>query len=356
MTTSYLTSPRAEVSREPTSTVLLAYAAERDYRRRAALYAKDISPRLNAGEPFIFNRLPLRAAQDVGTLASEIVSQRTLELLFARRPWLRSVTTDFSDEPAKVNQQIITRTVGLPSVENFGSAASEATDTDFPVTLDLLKETRFTFPATEWAGTNRDLVREHAEAMSAALGAYLADALFGLVTTAFTEETVKASDAIDYTTLTGIVKAMNVAGVPEAGRFGCVNSDVAEAFRNDELLLPLLANSGNSFAHWASIEGFTDIWEYPSLPANDIHLTGFFGSKSALLLASRLLASPETLASAGYPGRASIVQEPMTGLTVLANTWVEQVSLAVNTRLVLLAGIARGQLGCGHRLVSEAGA
>lgn len=344
-----------QITREDTATVLQAYAAEPNPRKRGAIYAREISARITKGEPLFFDRVPLRGVSNtLGTLVGDIISQRTLELVFSLRPMLRAITTDFSDEPAKYNQVIQTRTVGLPTVQNLGGTISNAAETDVPVTLSLLKEAAFQFAATEWGGTNRSLVDEHAESMAIALGNYVVDQLAALWDDTYTEETVKAVAAVDYTTLSSMVRAMNIAGVPDVGRWGVINSYIAEAFRNDEIIMEHFdRNQASGYGHWTNIEGFRDIWEYPALPANSVNVTAMFGSKSACVAAARLLTDPATLNGLGYPGALSVITEPVSGLSVLKNSYVGQNDLSITSRLILLAGVDVGQIACGHKWVSS---
>lgn len=355
----------AHITREDTATVLLAYAQEKDPRKRGAIYAQELSERITKGEPLFFDRPALKAITNtLGTVVGDIVSQRTLEFMFSMRPILRAVTTDFSDEPARVNQKIVTRTIAAPVLQNLGGTVSDSTTADVSVTLDICKEARFQFTALEFTGTGRNLVQEHAEAMATTLGNYLVDALGALWDETYTNETVKALAAMDYSTISSIVRSMNARKVPDMGRFGVISSAVAEAFRNDEIIMEHFnRNTGSAYANWINIEGFTNIWEYPAFgvtdtavdgvdvsPANNTE--GFFASKSACVAACRLLTDPGTLMGLGYPGNLSVITEPISGLSVIKNTYVVQDTLAVGTRLILLGGVDEGQLACGQRLVT----
>lgn len=348
-----LSSP--QITREDTVDVLRAYAAEPNARLRGMLYRKELSERVAKGEPMCFDKVPLKGVSNaLGTVVSGIVTQRTLELVFTKFPLLGAVTTDFSDQPAKYNETITTRTIGLPTVQNLGGTISNAAVSDVPVTLSLLKEAAFQFAATEWGGTNRNLVQEHSQAMSVALGRYLTDSLAALWDDTYTAETVKAVAAIDYSTITGMVRDMNIAGVPDFGRWGCVNSYVAEAFRNDELIMEhFVRDQGSGYATWRNLEGFENIFEYPALPANSVNAIAMFGSKSACVAACRLLTDPATLTGLGYPGTLQAVVEPLSGLSVLANNYVDANTLAITTRLILLGGVDEGQIACGHKWVSS---
>lgn len=350
--------PEIQLTREDIVHCLKGYICAKEPSAKGLLYRNEIDARLNKGEiiPFgaIKDRLPLDAQNTLGALVGDIIAQRTLALVFSRRPMLKGIITDFSDAGARLNQDVYTRTVGPPTVEDFPlGAASARSDTDYPVTLDQAKQVRFTIPALEYNATGRNLVAEHAEPMAVALGSYLVDAVAALITADFTEQTILGSGLVDFTTLAGIAKDMNTAGVPDTERRAWINSDVAESLTNDELVMENFDNTNESaYGHWRNIKGFGDIWEYPSLPANNINLTGFFFHPNALLLATRICTNPADLIGAGYPGALRVVTDPVTGLSCLSNQWIEQESLALNDRLIILFGVDRGNLAVGHRLVS----
>lgn len=343
----------AQILREDPATVLQAYHAERDSRKRGQIYAKEIAPALNKGDVLDFSRVKLQAANSLGTLVGNIISQRTLELVVSRRPMLNGIVTDFSAEVAKLNQTVYTRAVGLPTVQNFGAAASDSADTDYPVTLDKHKQVAFTFTAAEYLATGRNLVAEHSEALALALGNYYVDTVAALITDAFTSEVVAAAAGKSFDDIVASTKALNAAGSPDTNRFGWVNSDYAAALRNDELMIANFdKNNESGYAHWTNVQGFKDIFEYPALPGNAVNLIAFFAHRSALLLVARVAMDPATLTGAGYPGLIETVTDPVSGLSVISNQYIAQDTLAVTSRLISLFGCARGLVTSGHKNVS----
>lgn len=300
------------------------------------------------------NKTTILGTNTLGTLVGDIISQRALDLVVSRRPQLTGVITDFSSTPARLNQTIYTRNVGLPTVQNFGSAASATDDTDYTVTLDQHKQTLYTFTAAEIEGTTRDLVGEHSEALAVALGNSMVDAVAALITDAFTSETVVASSSVDFTTIAGVTKTLNNAGAPDSYRFGWVNEDVAEALKNDEVVVLNYDSSiKTSYGHWINLMGFRDVWEFPALPANSVNLTGFFGSRNTLIIAARPPFNPAELAGVEYPGSLRVITDPVSGLSVMNNIWIDQASLAINARMIVIYGVARGNVAGGHKLVSS---
>jgi hypothetical protein len=351
------------ITREDLSSVSNAYITARSPRERGLIYRKEIDPILAKRERFPFEQLklnpvvmdgvPIQAANALGTLVGNIISQRTLALIYSRRPFLLNVVTDFSSEQARLNQTVYTRTIGLPTVQNFGTAPTDTADVDYPVALNQHKEARFQFTAAEYNSTGRDLVAEHAEALTVAIGNYMVDQVAALITAAFTSQSTGAANTKEYASITNVTKTLNVAGVPDMDRNAWVNSDVAEALRNDELVMANFDRSGEAYARWQNIEGFKEIREFPALPANAINLIAFLFHKNALLIASRISQDPQALIGAGYPGRLEVVEDPVTGLSVINNQWVFQDTLAINARLIILFGCARGNLAVGHRWVTS---
>jgi hypothetical protein len=224
---------------------------------------------------------------------------------------------------------------------------------DYPVTLSAHKQVQFSFLVTEYLTTNRNLVEEHSQAMALALGDHLVDVVWDLVTDAFTSETTGAAATKDYSALTTAAKTLNAAGAPDMDRSMWINSGFAEALENDEIVMEYTNNDqANAYGHWQNIKGFRDVWEYPAADGNSINLIGFAFHKNALLLATRVASDVEALTGVGYPGTLRVVTDPVTGFSVLSDRWITQGTRAVNTRLDVLYGIARGVVTAGHKFVT----
>ncbi|MCX8090599.1 MAG: hypothetical protein N3I86_06625 [Verrucomicrobiae bacterium] len=331
---------------------LRGYVTAANPRERGEVYQKEFKPLLDKGERIPFERAPVEAANVLGTLAGNIIAQRTLDLIVSRRPMLLNVTTDFSDQQAVKGQTIYTRTVGIPSVADFGSAASDTAMTDYSVALDQHKQVYYAFGAAEYLATNRNLVEEVAPALAASIGNALVDAVAALITPAFTSAITGPAANKDFSALTSAAKTLNTNGAPDFARSMWVNADFAEALSNDELIMEYLdGNNRTAYGHWLNIKGFDNVWEYPALPTTS-NLIGFAFQRSALILAARVADNPERLVGAGYPGTLQVVTDPISGLSVLTDRWIEQGTRKVNTRIDVLYGCARGVLTCGVRFVS----
>lgn len=343
--------PKVDITRESTRDCIRGYVQASTPREKGWFYHRNLSPRINDGED-VLGQIPVDA-NSLGTVANAIVSQRVLELVVSKRPMLKGVVTDFSDEVASKGDIVKTRTIGLPTVQNFGTSASSAADSDVTVTLDLHKEVYYSFSGAEVASTRRDLVGERAEAMAVALGNSMVDAMAALITEAnfgTLNQTTQAS-GWDFSTITAICKGMNNAGIPDVGRFAWVTEDVAEALVNDQTLLEYVDKSTarSAYSVWTNVKGFTNIWEYPAMPQTN-NIVGFFASRSALIVSARIPRTGADLLGTSYAGTLTTVTDPVSGFSVLRNEWIEPSTLAANARLITLYGVDVGNAACGWTL------
>lgn len=309
----------------------------------------------------------------LGTLATATIVQEALALVFTKRPLLRNISTGFTDRNgspiAAYNQSVITRTLGLPTVQNFGSAASTRSDTDVSVTLNNFKEVAYDFTPAEYSGTNRDLVREAAEPLAVALANAMVDAVAALWTPAnFPTRTGAAAVATgatatstvkgagwDYTHLTQVRATLNKAGVPDYARFYVGNSDVYASMLTDLRIVGYLNNQANQEAirtgMLPNVAGF-GLAEYPQIPTAN-NLVGFAGSPDSTVYAARVPKDPrEVIPGLPVPGNMGIVTEPKTGLSVMALEYITMSSLTVTTKLVWMYGTAVGNANNGQLIVS----
>ncbi len=350
----------AQITRESSFNVLSAYRQAMDPVVRGEIYAKEISPRLDADEN-VFQSWPrttreIHAMNTLGTLPSAMVSQRILELLVSKRALLDGVIANFSGETAAKGDVLTTRIVGMPTVQDFNGTASAASDTDISVTLNYFKEAKFQFTASEVVGTTRNLIGERAEANALAIGNYLADTVAALITEAnfgTTNQTIQAS-GWDWATIASIARKLTAAGAPYGSRFGWVNAAVAEALENDSLMAFRRDSGVVDGTRWTGVRGFRSVEEFPALPANSCNLAGFFGSKSSLIVASRAVNAPPSLSGTPYEGIREVVTDPGSGLSLVRNDYYDEATWLTTTRLVILFGVAVGRADCGHTLVTAA--
>jgi hypothetical protein len=317
----------------------------------------------------------------LGTLATATIVQEALALVFAKRPVLRRISMGFTDRNgspvAAFNQAVKTRTLGLPTVQNAGAAASGRSDTDVSVTLDQFKQLRYDFTAQEYSGTNRDLIRESAEPMATALANSMVDAVAALWTQAnypvrtgadavangaTQTKTVKAA-GWDYTHLSGgpaaggIRGILNAAGVPDYGRFYVGNSDVYGSMLTDLRIVGYLNNQSNQEAirtgTLPDVAGF-GLAEYPGLTGvAGGNLVAFAGTPDSTVYAARVPRDPrEVIPGLAIPGNVGIVTEPRTGFSVMVVEYVDLSTLTITTKLLWMYGVAVGNANNGQLICS----
>jgi hypothetical protein len=312
----------------------------------------------------------------LGTLATATIVQEALALVFTVRPILNQISLGFTDDNgspiAAFNQPVITRTLGIPSVQNAGSAASARADVDVSVTLNNYKQVRYDFTPQQYSGTNRDLVRESAMPMAVAIGNYIVDQVAALWTFgnfpvrtgadavangSTATKTVKAA-GWDYTHLTDVRSTLNKSGVPEFSRFYVGNSDVYGSMLTDLRIVGWLNNQDNQSAiklgRLPRVAGF-GLAEYPNLSAvAGGNLVGFAGSPDSTVYAHRVPKDPrEVIKGLPVPGNVGIVTEPKTGLSVMVVEYVDLSTMNVTTKLMWMNGVAVGNANNGQLIVTQ---
>lgn len=284
-----------------------------------------------------------------GTLAGALILQAALPLVFTKYPVLKQISLGLKDldgksATARKGQTVTTRIKAIPSVTDFGSAATDTADTDVSVTLDQFKQIKHTFTAAEYNATDRDLVKELADPVAVALGQHMVAALAAKwIAANFTNSTTVASGWTYANTLLVVRKALAGRGVPP-GWFGVLNSDVYNALLADSTIIAALNNpaNGNAIATGKlPVVAGISLMEYPSLPSTG-NMVGFFGSPDSTIMAMRAPTNPEeVLPGAKFPGSIDYITDEDSGLSVLATQYIDS-DLNVTTRLCWLYGMAKG--------------
>lgn len=344
----------AAVVSDDTRRVIQAYAAARPGIERGNIWARDLRARVARNDEWV-----IHAANTLGTLVGDLVTQRSLDLLKLRFPILHRISTDFSAENAAFNQTIRTRTRSLPGVTDYspatGYATSDVGNTDVNVTMNAHKAVQIAFTANDLASTRRMLFGEQEEGIHYALGKSLVDALYALLIPAtFTGKTVQALAGFGRTTVVNMARDLSKRGVATTHRTLLLYSDYFAALASDSALVSLAAYQRPELItsyQLPNVAGF-DIHEAVNLPSTS-NLTGFGFSPDALVMATRLPNDYSTLfpgASGG--GVTSVVTNPDTGLSVMLVQYLNhQLGQAV-MRVAFMFGVAPGQTASGQLLVS----
>lgn len=315
------------------------------------------------------------------TLSTGQILDLVMDAFKVRLPFLvGAFSTDFSSEQAKLNQTVIAHIAGLPTVRDYDAAtgykanAAEATSliSDVPVVINRHKHVPIKLDFLDAASTVQQLNLLEAATMNCGyvLAKSMADYCLGLVvSTNFSESSTYAVANSDLDMLANVREDMNAKGASTMGRFGIVGSGVMTTLATDSRIA-----SGDyhgqrigaeALGHLQGIQGFANIWEYPDMPANAENLTGFFGTRESILLATRVPKDATEIAkAAGIPQIASFetITDEDTGLTLLGIKWVEQGTFDVYCTVAVMYGAVAGAQGgaggtltdyAGHRLVTE---
>jgi len=169
-------------------------------RELHALYANDVSENndlLNMRMSEIQDALEASTDSDSsGTLAGTLVLQRTLQHFRLNYPLFSKIYTDFSDQPALLNQTLETRTIGTLAVQTYNNTVgadgrpagwdtvSPASTTDVPISVDEHVGVPVVFGSNTLSSTLRRVFDEMAPAMSYALAKYFVAKVYALFTAA----------------------------------------------------------------------------------------------------------------------------------------------------------------------------
>jgi len=287
----------------------------------------------------------------LGTLATSLIVQRALELIYTMRPALRLIALDVVDREtgspvAYFGQNVITRTFANAVVGDFGDAVGTRSDLDVSITLDKFKQVYHAFTPQQYSGTSRNLIEESAEPLAVAMANHMVDAVAALWTAAnFTTTPITMGAGWDYDHLVDVRKTLNTMGVPDMRRYYIANSDVYASLLTDPKIVAAFNNPGNQNAITSgllpNVAGL-QLAEYPAMPTTG-NMVGFAGYYATCIMACRVPKDPrEVLPNAGFPGNIGIVTDPRTGLSVMVNEWIEPDTLNVNTRIVWMYGVAKG--------------
>ncbi len=332
-----------------------AMSKETDHKKRGQIYCRTVRDNVAKVKSGLVEIL---AANSLGSVTGDIIVLRALDLLKLSFPALSALTTDFSSEQARQGQAIKTRIVSVPSVvtlnDTTGWGSSDATTSDVSVTIGQPKGVQIEYASSELAGTNRDLFGEQVEAMQYALGKDLMDAVYALITTAFTQATTKALVSFTRADVTAMAKALTGRGVPVVGRTLLLNQDYYEKLGQDSSIVNLASYSMPGVITEGMLPPIAkfNVIESVNLPGT-ANLTGFGFTKDALVVATRL---PEdymkNVPGGAAHGAMSIVTNPDTGISVQKTDFVDHKLARAYSRIAWAYGVARGQLASGQRLIS----
>lgn len=297
------------------------------------------------------------AANSLGTLVGNLISQQSLALLRYEFPELTLFTTDFSDAAAKLNQAVYTRLKSAIAASAYSGTftAADTTDSDVSVTIDTHAYAQVKFNANELGGTNRDLFGEQGEVLSYAIGKDLVDALYAKMviasfpTTALILGTTGggtgSTDGTGYNRSSAIAAAKKLQSLlqPKQGRFNLLNSDAFGGLMSDAAVVSLATYQKPEIItgyDLPPVAGLKTV-EAVNLPST-ANKVAFAGSPRALIIATRIPNDYTTALSGSSYGNVSTIKDPNTGMTVMQTAFVDHATGTANLRLSVMRGVAVG--------------
>lgn len=347
-------------------------------REFAAIYAAEISPisapensrRILAMPVTELLQAELQASDvtdtDYGTLAGTLVAQRTLEFLKFAFPMLTSFSTDFSAEGATYGQTVMTRTVDVPEVVTYNTStgwpdSTNATN-DVPVAIDSHKGVQISINEQILASTIRNLFQEQAEPSAYALGKAVVDDMYTHITDAnFPNNRVSTAANFNRAAVISVATDLDLLGVPNYGNrtlllyptfFGNLQQDSAivslAAFQKAGLITEPQGGPG----YGIDVSGFR-VYSAPNLPTNNGNVNGFAGSKSALLLVTRVPNDYTKVLPGASNGNVQTVTDPDIGISCMLVQYVNHQLGTATSRIALMWGTAPGQSNAGELIKSN---
>lgn len=267
--------------------------------------------------------------------ATEIIAD-TIEAFKKQLPMLSAMGIEYSATPKAKGQQVLAHIELLGTASTYDPTtgyANGATDAknllaDVPITLNQHSHVPAKVDYLDAIATAVNKYQRAVANLGYVLGKTVVDyALSKIVAANFSQSSTEAEGDTDRDTLSVITSRLNAKGAALSGRFGLVNSNVANSLDGDVRIASKLfygqEREENPYIHIRNIVGFANIWEYPDLPTT-ANLTGFFGDRRAIIGATAPPDhSSDVAKTLGIPqqGVMTLVSDPDTKLTFLGIGW-----------------------------------
>ena len=278
-------------------------------------------------------------------------------------PVVKQFSTDFSAQAGKFNQTLISRIITKPSVQDFAgnymtsAVNGDTLSNDVTVTLDKHRYSTVQFEYDDAITTGRNFITETSEQMAHSLGVDIMENVWDeCVEANFSNRIIKdgstTNEEHNLKMLQDIRLEMNVNKASPTGRFGIVNSTVMSALLNDEKIASGdyygQLSGGNGIGILRNIAGFEAIYEYPQAGDNSENVLGFFGDKSAIVLAGRVpqdFNQQAALANAPAVASSTVVQDASTGFSLMGMAYQQVGTFDIFATMTYILGVHAGKAG-----------
>lgn len=212
------------------------------------------------------------------TLTPVILLQQTIKKLFVKVAMLSFFAHEFTSERLKLNQTVTGKIRLRPATSTYDgttgykNGSQEGRDLLLDVSFVMDQHIHITLKVDHLnylADSIQDM-NGHMEDSASVLGKTIARYILGKVNSrSFTNSSTYTAANSDKDALNAIRKALNLRGVPD-GRFGIVNSDVAETLDGDSRITNRYdgrsqSNDASGLIRLSNVSGFGTIIEDPEL-------------------------------------------------------------------------------------------
>lgn len=221
---------------------------------------------------------PIPGRCNAPTLTAAEILMDVIDAFTKKLPLIPYIGRDFRPTTLKLNQTYTAHVPSVPSVEDVSSGdysamtGQNARDllTDVPVTVNKHKGTKL-----KWSHINaiKDNKIEYDKVI--ALAGYamakqvVSDMIAGFSPVNFSQQSLYAVADSDADMLDNICGDLNLVGAIPNGRFGLVNTTVANVLAADSRLTSAdyagQRVRGEGYRRWTDVNGFAEIMEYPDL-------------------------------------------------------------------------------------------
>jgi uncharacterized membrane protein len=291
----------------------------------------------------------------IGGINLTVIAQDGLTTLLSEFPLINTFTTNFGGDIAQKGEAVTTRIASSVSATDIGAngyAASNVTSTAKTVTLNQHKGFVMGFDDGEVAKGGYDMLKRTflAPAAHATVKAIMDD-VFALVTagnfaSVGYNSTVAAFDADSVASLSQVLTDANN---PQAGRTLLVKPSLYTSLAKDNAIQAQYASGTNAPVTenlLPRIHGFT-VRQYSDLPATVANQKGIACTPEAILIATRLPATPSN-----WYGNVATATDKLSGLSIQVREWYDGKDGKQYISMSLLYGVAVGNANCLTRIIA----
>jgi hypothetical protein len=295
-------------------------------------------------------------ASTLGGINLTVIAQDSLTTLLSEFPLINTFTTNFGGDIATKGEAVTTRIASSVTATDIGAngyARSNVTSTAKTVTLNKHKGFVMGFDDGEVAKGGYDMLkRTFVRPASHAVVKAVMDDVFALFTAGNFASvgyngTAAAFDADSVATLSQVLTDANVA---QADRTLIVKPALYTSLAKDNAIQAQYASGTNAPLTenlLPRIHGFT-VRQYSDFPATETNQKGLAVSPEAILIATRLPATPQN-----WYGSVATATDTDSGLSIQVREWYDGDSGQQKLSMSLLYGVAIGNPACATRIIAS---